>query len=201
MKVIGLSGPQGAGKSSLLKSLVEFGWQVDDFKVARTVQLALGWDSLDRVLESPQTMIEFHDEIIKQKLAQDVDLMLSGSDSIILTERTFADIASYSLLWSQKLIDGGKWNLYDAAQFLIPFIDRCARAQDICYEGVIYLPFMEHITFEEDSHRAKEEDIDIFAKTTLEFLEKSAARSEMLVVTGKSIHDRSVEVHNFLKGF
>ena len=37
--LFGISGAQGAGKSTTLKELQKRGWVVDDFKVSRSVQI------------------------------------------------------------------------------------------------------------------------------------------------------------------
>ena len=49
--VIGISGPQGAGKSSLLKELSARGYYVDNFKVSRQVQSDFRFDSLEQAIK------------------------------------------------------------------------------------------------------------------------------------------------------
>ena len=96
MKVVGISGAQGGGKTTLLDQMKVLGYQVDDFKVARSVQEELGWASLNHVTTSIDVMIDFQTRILEAKALNDRQLKEKGN-GVILVERTFADIYAYKI--------------------------------------------------------------------------------------------------------
>lgn len=200
MIVVGLSGAQGGGKSSLLKELMARGWELDQFRVSRAVQEQLGWESLDRVMDSPETMIAFQEEVFKQKYEHDRALANDGSDKIILTERTFADINAYTHAWMWKFVDQGKIGLQEAVKFLMSYTTHCQFAQRECYKATLLLPLMEHVVFEHDPHRAKQENAQTVYEEIERFIDaKMPIEYKRLVITCKTIEDRATQVENFLK--
>lgn len=193
--LVGLSGAQGGGKSSLLKELAKRGWHVDDYRVSRAVQDALGWDSLDRVLDSFETMQSFQEEVYKQKFNR--EMYLKRQVGAILTERTFADLAAYTQSWTWKFFPVDSMIPRSALRWLTDYIKNCQLAQNELYDGVLLLPLMDHVVFEDDPHRAKKED----AEEVYNFIGALSAMTDMpkLVITQESIEDRATEVEDFLK--
>src|SRR5690349_4606584 len=124
-KLIGLSGPQGGGKTTLLDGLKEKGIVVDDFKVSRQVQKELGWDSLENVLKNPETMMKFQAKVRDVKYVRELENKERTDADIILTERTFADIASYTQLWCWELVESDRWDVRDAIEYLVGYVDLC----------------------------------------------------------------------------
>ena len=197
-KVIGLSGPQGGGKTTLLNGLKEKGIEVDDFKVSRRVQAELGWDSLETVLTDPDTMMKFqwkiadvkHDRELGNKVRKDVD--------VVLTERTFADIASYSQLWAWELAHTGKWTVKDAIDFSIEFVETCVICQRV-YDGNLILPAMPHVLWQADPHRAKREHQEFITEQLDRFFEVKNPRSVSLFrITEGSIQGRIDQAYNWI---
>jgi hypothetical protein len=211
MKVIGLSGAQGAGKSSMLKELMARRWKLDEFRVSRAVQAQLGWDSLARVMDAPETMIAFQNEVFRQKYDHDLYLALMSDDyrhdrdasqnSVVLTERTFADIWAYTSMWTWRFHEQNKISFNDAIQFLTPFTEKCARAQAEVYSGVLLLPFMNHITFEDDTHRASRADVDSVYEDVDIFVDRKTPLMRKLYITTESVGDRATQVETFLRSF
>ena len=204
MKIIGLSGAQGAGKSTLLTELVVRGWKVDTFRVSRAVQAQLGWDTLDRVMESPETMIEFQTEVFNQKYKHDLSLRNQSTDDVILTERTFADIVAYTAQWAWRFVDQGKMELSTAAEFVTSFTARCVHAQYEIYTGTILLPYMEHVIWEDDANRAKRSDVDSVFADIERFLRWRVDSCRPIAprcmkICGKTVHERADEVQTFLR--
>lgn len=204
MKLIGLSGAQGAGKSTLLAEMVSRGWKVDTFRVSRAVQAQLGWDTLERVMESPETMMEFQHEVLNQKYQNDkllktqlVDASHDQNDSVILTERTFADIFAYTAQWTWRFVDQGKIELPAAMEFMTDFTDRCLHAQNEIYAGALLLPYMEHMVWEDDANRAKLSDVDSVFANIERFQESCLSRRQH--IRGKTVHERADEVQTFLE--
>lgn len=194
-KVVGISGSQGAGKSSLLSALITQGHHVDAFKVSRAVQSQLGWTSLDRVTESFEVMARFQDEVFNQKLLNDITLKDSDKP-VIFTERTFGDIYAYTRLWTDKLVTQRRVKAIAASTFLFNFHKKCVKAQADCYTTTVVVPMMPHLKFEFDLNRASENDIPEMYRLLMEFL-----GVDTYVITQKSIDDRVTETINFLKYF
>ncbi len=199
MIVVGLSGAQGGGKSSLLIELQNRGFKLDQFRVSRAVQAQLGWESLDRVMESPKTMMDFQNEVLNQKYQHDLALTKEG-DGLILTERTFADINAYTHAWTWKFVDQGKLTIQEAVQFLMGYTVHCQHAQMQCYGATLLLPLMSHVVFEQDPHRAKQENAHTVYEEIERFIDtKMPLGYKKLVITAKSVEDRATQVQQFLE--
>lgn len=207
MKVVGLSGAQGGGKSTMLLELRARGWALDDFRVSRAVQKQLGWDSLDRVMESPHTMMEFQNEVYQQKFANDYKLQqlpgartMDPKGEVILTERTFADICAYANLWSWRFVDSGKLSLGEAIDFLTDFTHRCAKAHNTIYGATLLLPLMSHVEWENDPNRASKADVVSVFEDIERFIERKAhITHKRLRITAASVADRADQVETFLR--
>lgn len=222
MKVVGLSGAQGGGKSSLLIELENRGWRLDKFRVSRAVQAELGWDSLERVMDSPETMVKFQMEVWQQKHNHDSmlwakqwfemesvrqnqieaisDSEFAHRNEIVLTERTFADICAYSTHWGYKFADRNAWSDADAVSWAGAISHKCFASQKL-YAGVILLPYMEDVVpWENDSHRAERATTDSIYESVQRFMEtRNTYMIPRLTITAKSISDRADQVETFLR--
>lgn len=206
MKVIGLSGAQGAGKSSMLKELMSRGWQLDQFRVSRAVQAQLGWDSLDHVMFSFEKMVDFQNEVFLQKFNHDSELnnhedarTIDAKGHVVLTERTFADIWAYTSLWTWRFHERGEVSFEDALKFLTPYTQKCAEAQLQVYSGVLLLPLMEHVNFENDPNRAARADAITVYEDIDRFVERKSPFMKKLVITTKTVGERADQVETFLR--
>lgn len=198
-KLISLSGPQGGGKTTLLDGLKERGIVVDDFKVSRQVQKELGWESLSNVLESPSTMMEFQVKVRDVKYVRELENKERTDAEIILTERSFADIASYTQLWSWELADSGKWEVQDAVEFLVGYVERCRQNQNV-YNGTIYLPSMPHVMWQADPHRAEKKHIEFVTEQLEAFFNLAQPRTvPVFTITEGSVSARVDQVYNWIK--
>lgn len=194
--IVGLSGAQGGGKSSLLAELRQRGHSVDQFRVSRAVQASLGWDSLERVMDDPQQMMIFQEEVFRQKLKND-SAFVSSSD-VILTERTFADVYAYAALWVNNFLQQDRLSRQRGTLWLNNFLENCADAQAKTYGAVLLLPLMSHIVFENDPHRAKPEDAQ-FVYSQIENLKYEMGAPPYFEIKQKSIEDRATEVESYLR--
>lgn len=223
MKVVGLSGAQGGGKSSLLIELQARGWRLDQFRVSRAVQAQLGWETLDNVMSSPQTMMEFQEEVFRQKYNHDLTLSVQlehefepvsrenifaianpehlQRNSIVLTERTFADIWAYTSLWTWKFHEQGKLTFDESLKFLTSYTKKCADAQNLIYSAVMILPYMpDVVAWVNDPNRAKREDVDTVFEDVERFVErKQPIGSKKLRINTKSVSERADQVETFLR--
>lgn len=201
MKVVGISGAQGGGKSTLLGELKNRGYNVDAFRVSRAVQANLGWKTLENVMESWYTMVEFQSAVYEAKFNHDLALASNESNDIVLTERTFADIVAYTNLWTWRHVDRGNTKFNEAMAFLVPYTKRCAEAQRLIYSGTILMPFMaDVVAWEEDANRAARNDVDRVFEDVQRFMEsKIPVDTPLLTITMKSVQDRADEVEYFLR--
>jgi predicted ATPase len=197
--VIGLSGAQGGGKTTLLAELARRGHAVDDFKVSRTVQAQLGWESLERVMESPQTMVDFEERCLEAKMARERELNARGTP--VLTERTMADMAAYAALWTNKMIYQRVWAQEPAHAWVRDFIARCRVAHVELYAANLVLPLMPHIPVEADPHRAKAEDAETVYNSVVAFLGGLASRyrHQLHFITEAGVAERADGVERFLE--
>jgi predicted ATPase len=201
--IVGISGAQGGGKSSLLNELKSRGYQVDNFRVSRAVQTALGWDALDRVMDSPETMMAFQEEVFNQKLTN--DSAFTESEDWVLTERTFADAYAYAATWTYKFIDDGRLDLDAGLNWLASYGTKCAAAQVKTYRAAILLPLMDHVVFDQDPHRAKQEDASAVYEMIDEFCVRcSYPRTEgrsvyRFCITEKTTEGRASQVEKFIE--
>lgn len=198
-RVIGLSGPQGGGKTTLLNGLREKGLFVDDFKVSREVQKHLGWDSLERALDSPRSMTEFQMMIGDVKLAQETQNAKRTDVPIVLVERTFADISAYTQLWAWELAHAGKWTIQQAIKFSMSFTNTCASRQKI-YDANIVLPAMPHVVWQADPHRAKREHQEFITDQLDRFFELMNPKTvPVFRITEGSIQGRIDQAHKWIE--
>jgi predicted ATPase len=197
--VIGISGPQGAGKSSLLKELSARGYYVDNFKVSRQVQSDFRFDSLEQAVETPDMMMAFQNEVFRRKYEHDKANKQRKSE-YVLTERSFADIVAYASVWAWKFEFDKKMTTYETLEFLAEFTKKCVVAQEEIYGGTILLPWMDHMVWESDKKRASRKDINIVYTNILSFLQsKELNRHNILTVTAQSIEDRADQIEDFLR--
>ena len=197
-KVVGISGAQGSGKTTLLEALKPEGFKVDDFKVSREVQKQLGWEKLDRVLENVWSMVEFQEEVLRQKIRRDASLR--DGDGIIFTERTFADIAAYTTFWCWEHVDRKGWALDDAAKWLSGFRKECVKAQGEIYSAVVLIPLMPHVVWEEDANRANRASAETIFEDILRFSEhRQLMTLKTLRLQEKSVEERKNKVITFLE--
>lgn len=206
-RLVGISGPQGSGKSTVLneikKNIIEYNlnWVVDDFKVSRSVQEALGWESLSKVQDSPETMMRFQYEVFEQKYDHDLMLFKSAGSEFVFTERTFADLSAYALLWTYKFIDTGLWDKKDGAAFYADYNFKCLAAHRSLYCCTVLIPFMDCVKFEDDPHRASRQDVNFVYNHLNDFLTSKLAVHKVMNVTEKSPEDRSTQIQNYIKEF
>jgi len=200
MRIVGLSGAQGGGKSSLLNELKSRGYQIDDFRVSRAVQAQLKWDSLDRVMDTWDTMQAFQEEVFAQKRMNDLAIRENGKPGMVLTERTFADIYAYTQSWVWKFIDRDEVSETDGLFWLNSYYRKCKDAQHECYAATLLLPLMSHVIFEEDPHRAKKEDAERVFEEITRFTDVSKyAGMKVFSITEKTVQGRADQVEGYLK--
>jgi hypothetical protein len=145
-------------------------------------------------------MIQFQERVLQEKFSRDLSLSESDSRPIILTERSFADIVAYTTYWVWELQGAKKVSFSEAAPWLGDYVTRCAAAQRRCYDAVLILPWMPHITWQNDPNRAGPESARTISDSIIDFAnEKRFQMIPKFVISERSTEDRATEVENFLR--
>lgn len=158
--LISVIGAQGCGKTTLLNQLYLKGYNVDNFKVSRSVQKELGVSSLYELTEDFKSIQLLQDKILEQKYDHDVKLK---DEWPILVERSFFDLIAYTELWCSQLdtpyVPSNYW--------LENYKHVCLQYQKI-YSGIILIEVNEEIAFEQDQNRASKDSRNQIASRLLE---------------------------------
>jgi hypothetical protein len=60
---------------------------------------------------------------------------------------------------------------------------------------------MNHITFEDDTHRASRTDVDSVYEDVDRFVERKTPNMRKLYITSETVGDRAAQVETFLRSF
>lgn len=162
--LIAFSGTHGTGKSSTIKRLVELyprSIEEDTFKVSRECQKLLGYEKLSEAYETPERMMRFQEFILSEKRKSDYSY-LSSSSPIVLTERSYLDIAAYTNEWINRLIKNYPMNATEQVelfQWYANYKRRCSECMHV-YSGLIIVHPLTFTEFEHDPNRADLESRD-----------------------------------------
>ena len=144
--IIGVSGAQGQGKSTLIKAALKDGWYFDlGLQTSRETLNDWGY-SLSEVNSYIPLKIKFQEELFSRHCAgldghKGVDL----GNPTTLVERTFADIFAYALLSVGPFNDHSVW--------LNDYAARCSEAQQDYFDHIVFLSGREY-TPENDGVRS-----------------------------------------------
>jgi predicted ATPase len=131
--IFSLSGTQGCGKTTILKSLSKMGFNVIKRKTSRSV--LSDWNiKLSDIYSNQKLMMDFQSELISRKYSDEKDYI--NGDDIWFTDRSYVDLLIYSTIIIGHNNNNSVWlDLYYA---------QCKKYQSI-YESVFYispLPFI-----------------------------------------------------------
>lgn len=146
MNIIGICGTHGTGKSTILNGVEARGYPVNKAQISRTVQKALGWNSLTEAQHSVQNMWDLQETILCVMYDRDAEINKLG----ILTtvERTPADVWAYTEMWcTYHGIDP------KTSQQATNFRARCLKMAESYARFIIVEP-NEAVVFEPDPNRA-----------------------------------------------
>lgn len=125
--LVAISGSQGSGKSSCVKSLSDMGFNVIERKTSRSI--LTDWNvTLHEVNNNQELTIRFQKEILDRKY-QDEQIAINSPD-VYFTERTYGDLFTYNLL------SLGGCNKYN--EFVDEYYEQCMKYQQY-YDKVFYL--------------------------------------------------------------
>lgn len=125
--LVGISGSQGQGKSTVCDSLMQRGFKVVQNKTSRSILSDWGY-TLNEINSYQPLTVKFQDEILVRHIRTNV--AAAESSDLYVSERTFADIFVYSLFVL------GPFNAY--SNWLNEYYYKCMEAQRM-YSGIVYL--------------------------------------------------------------
>ncbi len=126
-----ISGSQGSGKSTVIKTLRRKGFPIIERKTSRSILDEWGV-TLSEVNNDRELTVKFQDEILDRKIADDLTASTDTS-RIYFTERTLADFFTYAL------IAIGKDNEYN--EWVNEYFQRCCDSQEM-YSHNFYLTML-----------------------------------------------------------
>ena len=127
MPLITISGSQGQGKTTVLTSLAEIGFNIVPHKTSRLILDEWGY-TLNQVNKDLELTKKFQDEILVRHY--DSNMIAAKSDAIWFSERSFADVFTYTIFAL------GSFNEYSA--WLDNYYEKCRAGQQM-YDAVIKL--------------------------------------------------------------
>ncbi len=182
--IIAISGSQGSGKSTILKELKQKGFNVIERKTARSILNDWGI-SLDVVNQNFDLKKAFQAELVKRKYHDEIELALS--DELYFTERTFADLFTYSL------IAFGQYNKFD--EWLDQYYNDC---KEHCanYSQVFYIQSRFSKNIERDGVRSTNQHYSRMMDTVmLDVTERMLSdKTNLTIIKNTDIYERVSEI-------
>lgn len=199
--IVPISGVQGSGKSTLQNALAEIqtpniSIYSDTYKVSRAVQNRLGVASLSDVISSVESFTNFQDAILREK-DKSLSLLKSAAHDVVITERSFIDIAAYHNIWALQFYDRGAYTLSEVNDKISSYTDKCIKLQNYHFASNIIVPKNSAIVFEYDPNRADEELSDQFFEQYMSILEKT--NQSAFIISTQSVAERVAEAVSFLE--
>ena len=186
--ILGISASQGQGKSTVLSSLKEEGYEVIRSQTSR--QILQEWGiSLSDVDNNPKLRQKFQEEIIDKHYA-----VLKGHvecDEVFFIERTFADIFSYTLL------SMGVYNEY--SEWLNCYYNRCVEYQKL-FSKIFFLTGLNFNKVEYDGVRSVNSHFSSVVETTIKSYllkmenDNGIYQNGQVVIVNSPIHEDRLEM-------
>ncbi len=126
--LLGITSPQGAGKTTLINALREQGYNIIDRQVSRSI--LTDWNvTLDEVNSDLELSKKFQEEILTRKIKDDTAALLSYK-KVWISERTPIDLAVMALY------NFGNKNKYN--EWYEDYFNRCQESVNK-YDGIVYI--------------------------------------------------------------
>lgn len=199
VRFVGISGPQGSGKGSMMAAFqtmeTDFRCLFDDFKVSRHVQKKMGFSTLSEATDTFAKMIAFQKAVLEEK-SDSLEFLRNAVVDFVITERTFIDIGTYFELWCRKMIDAAQISEKEGHSLSTNFLEKCFKLQHQFFDTTIIVPMMDHIQFEDDPNRAKQNDVDLFYELFMKNC--TICGGKFFQISAETITDRAIELRNYL---
>ena len=154
--IVGISGSQGQGKSTLIKEVANTNpdFIAADIQTARNVLAAENF-TLDDINSNKELKKEFQEKFF---IGHMMNISTLDHNKKNMVERTFADVYAYAL------VALGPFNEY--SEWLCGYKERCIRAQNLLFDRVIYLSGRVY-TPEGDGVRSTNQDFSILVDSAI----------------------------------
>lgn len=185
--LIAISGSQGCGKTTVLRELKDRGYNVTERKTARSILNDWGI-SLDVVNQDFELKKAFQAELVKRKYADEIELSLS--DELYFTERSFADLFTYSL------IAFGQYNEFD--EWLDEYYNEC-KEHTQNYAHIFYIQSKFSNNIERDGVRSTNQHYSRMIDTVMfditeQMVSIDGSDTGLSTVYSTNLEDRIVEI-------
>jgi predicted ATPase len=186
--LVAISGSQGAGKSTVINKLKEKGFKTVERKTSRSILEE--WNvSLSDVNNNPELTLNFQKEIILRKYADEHAAQQHPAD-IIITERTYIDLATYSLVALGKDNHHSDW--------LNDYIASCAAYQQT-YDLVFYLT-SGHFSIEHDGVRGSNAYYSRMVDLAmLDMTQQNTLPNRLIIIDTPILEQRVATIANFIR--
>lgn len=185
--LVGISGSQGAGKTTILNQLEQQGFNVIKRKTSRSILEEWGI-TLQEVNSNPELTIRFQNEILKRKW--DDEQHARHSSQIWFTERTFIDLAVYC---NFALASNNKYN-----DFVNDYYEQCVNLSQ--YYNVVFYVKSGHFSIEHDGVRGYNKHYSRMVDLIMEDVHKNAILpSRLIVIDTPILQDRINLITTFTK--
>lgn len=162
--LISFVGSAGSGKSTLINTLFQqkyLTFETVNRKTSRSI-LADWNKTLNEVNQDVELFKKFQIEMINRKYNDDIALLNSNSNNIIVTERTFADLYSFALMILGHDNNNKSW--------LQEYYEMCKEKQQI-YNTVFLLPYG-HFPIHHDDIRPTNDHFNLMWSLLIEYFIK-----------------------------
>jgi predicted ATPase len=168
--LISISGSQGSGKSTVISRLALRGYPIVQRKVARSLLNEMGM-TLEEVYTNPESIMTFQDAILERKI-EDEHRHLSRETLMYFTERSYADLFSYALMYL------GKFN--QCSEWLNNYHFKCIQAQQ--YYSMVYYLKAGSFSVANDGVRGHNSHYSRMADLVMRDIVTSMTRPDQLIV-------------------
>jgi predicted ATPase len=176
--LVSVTGSQGAGKTTVLKTLYDAGYPIIQRKTSRSILSDWGV-TLPQVNQDPDLTMKFQEEIIRRKFLDEKEAI--ESDEIVFTERSYADLFTYSLATMGKDNDCSDW--------LNDYYIRCMTYQQ-SYAMVFYLT-AGHFSVQNDGVRAANKHYSTMVDISMqEFTRQMTSHNRLNIVSTPVLQER-----------
>lgn len=185
--LVAIAGSQGCGKTTVIDALKKKGFSTVERKTSRSI-LADWGVSLSDVNNNPDLTLKFQREILARKF-DDERAALAESTGPVITERTYIDLATYSL------VSLGKDNHH--SEWLNDYILECAKHQQT-YDLVFYMK-AGHFSIEHDGVRGSNHYYSRMVDLTMfDLTQQFTSPTRMIVIDTPLLEQRIAIISNFI---
>lgn len=189
--LVAIAGSQGSGKTVIINKLKEKGYETVERKTSRSI--LADWNvSLNEVNNNPELTLKFQEEILKRKLNDESQAVAESKSGLIVTERTFIDLATYSLVALGKDNEHNDW--------LNQYITECGQCNQT-YDLVFYLK-AGHFSIENDGVRGANVHYSRMVDVVMyDLMQQHTMPGRLVVIDTPILEQRVSLITNFINAY